>query len=289
MKISRSRSSSTPSSSDTSSSSVWSSSRPSCSCFASRVALRRNRSIARCLAVAMSQAPGLSGTPDSGHCSSAATSASCARSSARATSRVSRVSPAISRADSMRQTAWTAACGSAPIDRRLRVRLDLLAQALLGLAQLRRQVLAEVVGLEDLPDLDLGVALHRVRAALDPLDGLLHRADLPQPEARDQLLGLRERAVHDAPVGAAEAHPRTLGAGVEPLAGEHDAGLRELLVVLAHRLEQLRARHLAGFALGGGLDHDHDAHRMPPGVGSRSEEHTSELQSRQYLVCRLLL
>src|SRR3712207_8220527 len=26
-----------------------------------------------------------------------------------------------------------------------------------------------------------------------------------------------------------------------------------------------------------------------PGVGVRSEEHTSELQSRQYLVCRLLL
>src|SRR3712207_6930949 len=29
---------------------------------------------------------------------------------------------------------------------------------------------------------------------------------------------------------------------------------------------------------------------VPPGVGDqRSEEHTSELQSRQYLVCRLLL
>src|SRR3712207_7696794 len=27
----------------------------------------------------------------------------------------------------------------------------------------------------------------------------------------------------------------------------------------------------------------------PPPPGSRSEEHTSELQSRQYLVCRLLL
>src|SRR3712207_7992217 len=26
-----------------------------------------------------------------------------------------------------------------------------------------------------------------------------------------------------------------------------------------------------------------------PGLGARSEEHTSELQSRQYLVCRLLL
>src|SRR3712207_8687943 len=27
----------------------------------------------------------------------------------------------------------------------------------------------------------------------------------------------------------------------------------------------------------------------PPGAAARSEEHTSELQSRQYLVCRLLL
>src|SRR3712207_8548797 len=29
--------------------------------------------------------------------------------------------------------------------------------------------------------------------------------------------------------------------------------------------------------------------RRPPGTTRRSEEHTSELQSRQYLVCRLLL
>src|SRR3712207_8366249 len=29
--------------------------------------------------------------------------------------------------------------------------------------------------------------------------------------------------------------------------------------------------------------------RKPPHFGARSEEHTSELQSRQYLVCRLLL
>src|SRR3712207_7644279 len=28
---------------------------------------------------------------------------------------------------------------------------------------------------------------------------------------------------------------------------------------------------------------------LPPGTDTRSEEHTSELQSRQYLVCRLLL
>src|SRR5258707_5133403 len=32
-----------------------------------------------------------------------------------------------------------------------------------------------------------------------------------------------------------------------------------------------------------------DLDRLSPGSGSRSEEHTSELQSRQYLVCRLLL
>src|SRR5258707_3718258 len=46
-------------------------------------------------------------------------------------------------------------------------------------------------------------------------------------------------------------------------------------------------------------EHEHDrlvrgCHRfeqllLPPGKIQRSEEHTSELQSRQYLVCRLLL
>src|SRR3712207_7859307 len=32
-----------------------------------------------------------------------------------------------------------------------------------------------------------------------------------------------------------------------------------------------------------------DSARVPQCTGTRSEEHTSELQSRQYLVCRLLL
>src|SRR5262245_11244406 len=63
----------------------------------------------RRLAVVMSHAPGLSGTPDSGHCLTAARSASCARSSASPTSRVRRVRPAISLADSIRQTASIAA------------------------------------------------------------------------------------------------------------------------------------------------------------------------------------
>ena len=68
--------------------------------------------MARCLAVAISQAPGLSGTPDSGQRSSAATSASWASSSARPTSRTIRARPAISRADSILQTAWIARCVS---------------------------------------------------------------------------------------------------------------------------------------------------------------------------------
>src|SRR3712207_8308255 len=42
------------------------------------------------------------------------------------------------------------------------------------------------------------------------------------------------------------------------------------------------ARQERGPALGG-------RHRARPAHGDRSEEHTSELQSRQYLVCRLLL
>src|SRR3712207_8776102 len=37
------------------------------------------------------------------------------------------------------------------------------------------------------------------------------------------------------------------------------------------------------------LDHQPEHPRAPPDGSDRSEEHTSELQSRQYLVCRLLL
>src|SRR5688572_3541554 len=59
----------------------------------------------RRLAIAISHAPGLRGTPSFGHCSRAETSASCARSSARPTSRVMRASAAISFGDSIFQTA----------------------------------------------------------------------------------------------------------------------------------------------------------------------------------------
>src|SRR3712207_7222124 len=55
------------------------------------------------------------------------------------------------------------------------------------------------------------------------------------------------------------------------------SGLRELV--------RARARQGPGTARRGGISAAAGGHRPGP----RSEEHTSELQSRQYLVCRLLL
>src|SRR3712207_7985840 len=50
---------------------------------------------------------------------------------------------------------------------------------------------------------------------------------------------------------------------------------------LAHTVDAIRCHPVEGYArCDGSLDH---------GSCDRSEEHTSELQSRQYLVCRLLL
>ena len=111
MNISRSRSSpSSSSASRTASNSLGelppaSTSRPSRLSFSRSRSFRRIRSTARCLAVTMSQAPGLGGMPSAGHCSSAETRASWASSSARPTSRTSRVRPAMIRADSIRHTA----------------------------------------------------------------------------------------------------------------------------------------------------------------------------------------
>src|SRR5260221_2382309 len=120
----------------------------------------------------MSQAPGLSGTPDPGHFSSAASSASCASSSARPTSRVIRARPATIFADSIRQTAsiapfateWVAEGSTLAFPRLL---LELFAQR--GLA--RRCLLhvgRAILELLQLPDLH-GVSVGH-RAAPRPFD-----------------------------------------------------------------------------------------------------------------------
>src|SRR3712207_8153892 len=77
---------------------------------------------------------------------------------------------------------------------------------------------------------------------------------------------------------------RSLPAHPARLRDRHrDLGPDQLLGAVLRRdpgVDRLR-RELAARERGGGL--------LRPGRGARSEEHTSELQSRQYLVCRLLL
>src|SRR4051812_6271342 len=198
----------------------------------------------------MSQAPGLSGTPDSGHCSSAATRASWAESSARPTSRTIRASPAISLADSILQIAsivrWVAelTCGRLgllPLPLR-----GLRAQPFLLLTQLGRELVSEVVALEDLTQLDIAFLEGN---ALRPLDRLLLRLHLPDPVAGDELLRLGERAVGDGRRVPVVVHAHGLRARMEALAREHHARLHELLVELAHLPELLLARHLVGLVV----------------------------------------
>src|SRR3712207_8892024 len=58
-------------------------------------------------------------------------------------------------------------------------------------------------------------------------------------------------------------------------------------------LPEIRSEPAAGEAgagdVGQSAEHFYDRRPRPCAGGGRSEEHTSELQSRQYLVCRLLL
>src|ERR1700676_5513489 len=118
--------------------------------------------MARCLAAAINQAPGLSGTPDSGHCSSAATRASCARSSASPTSRTIRVRPAMSLGDSILHTASIVRCVSVAVTAPDHITFRLsaqdgtlrLASALLS-RRLPLSVLSEILRPEDLTNFGL--------------------------------------------------------------------------------------------------------------------------------------
>src|SRR5215207_4632602 len=145
----------------------------------------------RRLAIAISHAPGLRGTPSDGHCSSAATSASCARSSASPTSRHMRASDAISFGDSIRQTAsidaWTwvkdsegskgamgsrSSKGYTPLE-------HLEPSEPLEPWELEAPGLFQSFHFMDLPDLDDLVIAHR--RALGPLDRVFLGFDLNHP------------------------------------------------------------------------------------------------------------
>src|SRR6202167_4878089 len=81
----------------------------------------------------------------------------------------------------------------------------------------------EVFGLEDLADLYVGLAF--VGTALDPLDGLLERLDLPEPEAGDEFLAFREGAVNDGgAVLAREVDAGAFGGGVKTVVAYQNSG-----------------------------------------------------------------
>src|SRR2546427_63671 len=167
---------------------------------------RRKWSMARCLAVAISQAPGLSGTPDSGHCWSAATRASCASSSARPTSRTIRVRPAMILADSILQTASNARCVSVAVTATDHTTFNPSAQA-----EARRDYFfadgrallcfgREIFRPEHLADFGRGlparpVFLVQFHEAQRPFDRLCFRLQLKNRIPADDFLGLGERPV----------------------------------------------------------------------------------------------
>src|SRR5690606_7299043 len=144
------------------------------------------------------------------------------------------------------------------------------------LVLLRRDLRPEVLRRPDRPDLEVARPRHRVGAAPGPLHRFLHRADLPDPEARHQLLRLGEGAVGHRPLCSVEVNPLPEPARLEPVTGEHDPRLDQLLIVLAHLLEHLlRPLHLEGTRLGlrllRGLHDHHDPHVTSFMVGNGSD------------------
>ena len=68
-------------------------------------------------------------------------------------------------------------------------------------------------------------------------------------------------------LGPSKATRLPCAEGLQPVARQHDAGRHQLLVELAHRLEQLGRRHAARFAVLGRLHENHDTHGASPLVG----------------------
>src|SRR3954465_4154509 len=76
------------------------------------------------------------------------------------------------------------------------------------------RIRAKILGLEDLSDLELPFRAGGIGAALRPADRLGQRAALPDPKARDELLGFGEGPIHDRSLLTREENPRALGTGL---------------------------------------------------------------------------
>src|SRR6266567_845879 len=244
MKISRSRSSPTSLSSSSMASSIslvsgWDSrSRAMTSCLRSSRSARLRWSMARRLAMAISQAPGLSGTPDVGHRSSAATSASCANSSARPTSRTIRVSPAMTRPDSSFQTASIVRWASRAVTALIRTP-----------RRAGRKPLLRVLRPVDLVEPALAVADDLPEPPGD-LDHLGPGPHFDQREPADRLLRLGERPVGERELATGRLDART--DRVEAAGGQQHALLGQFVDELAH----LDVQRLVGLAVAGVAEHE---------------------------------
>src|SRR5579864_7786952 len=127
-----------------------------------------------------------------------------------------------------------------------------------SLPQLRSEVLAKVSRLKDRTDLHLSAAIER--SPLQPIDRLVHRPHLPNPETGDQLFGFRERSIDDHPLITRELHPLPLRTGLQPVARQHDACFHQLFVVLPHLGEDLSVRQNPSLGILVCLYDDHDSH-----------------------------
>src|SRR5260370_39477027 len=227
--------------------------------------------MARCLAVAMSEAPGLSGRPDFGHCSSAATRASCARSSARPTSRTIRASPAMSLGDSILQPASMARCVSVAVtatDHNIFIapaQAGTLRRIALLLGRRTRKllyVLGAVFWPAHLANLGLSfparpVFLVKLHEEDRRLDRLFPRLQLKLSKAADDLLSLGEGPVGHSHLPPKESDAGALHSGGEPPAPEHRSGFVRLFAKLRNGIhERLGWRALVL----GVLDYHHESH-----------------------------
>src|ERR1700722_10489306 len=208
----------------------------------------------------MSQAPGLSGTPDSGHCSSAATRASCARSSASPTSRTMRVRPAMSLGDSILQTASMVRCMSVAVTTTDHIIFNPAAQV--EALRLCRPTI-ETFRPEHLTNLSLAfparpvflVELHKLNRRFDCF---FLRFQLKLRVAPDDLLSLGERPISHDHLSSRNPDAGAQRGRAKSPAAEHRARFCLLFGSLRYSIHQFLGRRCLLLSV---LDNHHESHR----------------------------
>src|ERR1700680_2928026 len=95
----------------------------------------------------------------------------------------------------------------------------LCAKAGLAFENFRRGISAEIFRFEDAADFDFRAAIKG--RALEPFDRFVHGADLPEPEAGDELFGFGEGAVDHGTLFAFKFDTLAFRRGLKAFAGEH--------------------------------------------------------------------